>query len=93
MNMVYTGDMLLVSHIIIALFSVVYATYGLLRPSRSRVRVSYGLMALTVGSGTLLVVRSHAPLLPSCVTGLLYVAGLLGLTRLAYYRLTHERSS
>jgi hypothetical protein len=35
--------------------------------------VSYGLLAGVIGTGTLLIVRSHAPMLQSCMTGMAFV--------------------
>jgi hypothetical protein len=64
--------MLLLSHIIIALASVVYASYLILRPSKTGLRVSYGLVAATLASGTYLVVSTGAPMLSSCMSGLFY---------------------
>lgn len=64
--------MSLILHLTIALSSIAYATYVLLSPSRSRLAVSWSLVALTLASGTYLVVSTHAPMLQSCMSGLLY---------------------
>lgn len=66
--------MLLISHIIIALSSIVFGGYVLLTPSITKLRVSSALIVMTLASGTYLVVSTHSPLLSSCMTGLVYLA-------------------
>jgi hypothetical protein len=64
--------MILITHIALALASVAYATFVLLSPTRARLRISYTLVASTLISGTYLVISTHAPMLQSCMSGLLY---------------------
>jgi hypothetical protein len=64
---------MLLLHITIALLSVAFSTYLYFVPTRVKLRVSYGLVGLTVASGTYLVVASQAAMLRTCMTGLLYV--------------------
>ncbi|HZM63844.1 MAG TPA: hypothetical protein VFB59_01795 [Candidatus Saccharimonadales bacterium] len=64
---------MLLLHIIIALFSVGFSTYLYFSPSRTKLKVSYALVLSTVATGTYLVVVSHAAMLRTCMTGLLYV--------------------
>jgi hypothetical protein len=64
---------MLIVHITIALLSVAFSTYVYFSPTRTKLRVSYTLVGLTVGSGTYLVVASQAAMLRTCMTGLLYV--------------------
>lgn len=66
--------MLLVLHIIIALSGIAFAGFAFLKPSGAKLRISYGLSALTISSGTLLIVSEPATMLRGCVTGLLYLA-------------------
>lgn len=73
---VYTMLMLLL-HIIIALTSIIYSTVMVLSPSARKLRVNYALIALTLTTGTYLVVSTHAALLSSCVSGLCYLAVVL----------------
>ncbi|TAH31632.1 hypothetical protein EYC59_06350 [Candidatus Saccharibacteria bacterium] len=68
--------MILATHIVIALASIAYTTYLYFRPSETGLKVSYSLVAATLGSGTWLVVSTHSPLLSSCLTGLLYLAAV-----------------
>lgn len=82
--------MLLVTHIIIALASVVSSTFALFAPSQNKVNVTYGLTAATVASGTFLVISTHAPILQSCITGLLFVLVALAGTVVARQRLVRQ---
>jgi hypothetical protein len=74
-------------HVLIALSSIVLSGIALFAPSLFRMRLSCGLVALTLVSGTYLVISTHAKMLQACVTGIIYLgivtAGLAG----AYYRL------
>ncbi len=65
--------MILLSHIVIALGSIAWTTYLYFRPSQNGLKVSYGLVAATLGSGTWLVVSAGSPLLKSCMSGLIYL--------------------
>lgn len=78
---------LLVTHIIIAITSLVVAASGLLWPSQARLNLSYSLIAATIASGTALVIISHSAILHSCLTGLLYTVAALSLTELLRRRL------
>ncbi len=79
--------MLLITHILIALASLVLATLAVMSPSQTKLRGSYGLIALTLASGTVLVVTTGANLLHSCLTGLVYCATVLALALAAQRRL------
>jgi hypothetical protein len=74
--------MALLLHIIIAITSLLLTTYLFIAPSRLCFRIHYSLIALTVASGTYLVVSLHAQLLETCVTGLVYV-GIVSLGTMA----------
>lgn len=83
--------MVLTAHIIIALLSVVFTTYMIFAPSQAKLRASYGLVTLTLASGTYLVVNSSGHLLQACTTGLLYV-GLVSIgIAMARKKLARER--
>ncbi|MEK7152663.1 MAG: hypothetical protein AAB834_01840 [Patescibacteria group bacterium] len=79
--------MALLLHILIALSSVGYATYVFFSPSKSKLRVSYGLVALTLGSGTYLVWSTKAPILQSCMSGLMYISAVSLIIAATYYKL------
>ena len=77
--------MILAAHIIIAIGSVLQATMASLRPSIQKVEAAYGLVALTLISGTYLTLTHPDHMAASCVTGVLYIsivfAALLGAHR------------
>lgn len=64
---------MLVIHIAIALISVAFSTYLYFSPTRNKLRASWSLVGLTVATGTYLIIFSHAAMLRTCMTGLLYV--------------------
>jgi len=77
--------MILLLHITIALASVGLTTYAFFNPSQVKLHASYGLVALTLISGTYLVVSSGAHILQACVTGLMYVGAVsVGLVAVRY---------
>jgi hypothetical protein len=65
--------MILVTHILIALSSVIFTTYLLLRPTEVKLYSSYVLVAATIASGVYLTVINPASMLRTCTTGLVYV--------------------
>ncbi len=66
--------MVLLTHVIIALASMVYTTYLVAKPSKPGIKASYALIGLTLATGTYLVVSTGSPILQSCLTGLVYLA-------------------
>ncbi len=68
--------MLLPIHIIVATTSLFYATYLFFNPSRAGLRVAYGMVTFTIGSGTYLVISLHASILHSCISGLAYLGAV-----------------
>lgn len=83
--------MLLITHILIALASVAYSTYMIFVPSYTKLRVSYGMIAATIGTGTYLVYTTRSPLLQSCLTGLAYISVVSVGVALTHYRLAHAK--
>ncbi len=82
----------LITHIVIALAGLAEATYLLVRPSRRKLMGTYVLLAATIASGTYLVIQRHAPVLSSCLSGLLYTGVVLTATLSAQYRLVKARA-
>lgn len=78
---------LLISHIVIALSGMVLATLAYIKPTRAKVTASYGLIAGTIFSGTILIAASHSAILKSCITGLVYLAFVGALAILAQRKL------
>lgn len=65
--------MILISHIVIALSSLIYTTYALFSPSAKKLQTSYALVGLTLATGTVMVIQNPSHLMQGCMTGLLYV--------------------
>jgi multisubunit Na+/H+ antiporter MnhE subunit len=65
--------MILLTHIIIALSSVIYTTWLLFRPSQAKLYVSYALVGATLASGIYLTVVNPASMLRTCTTGITYI--------------------
>jgi hypothetical protein len=89
----YTADMIIVLHILIALASVAVVSWAYIRPTAVNLRVTYGLTALTIASGTYLVVAMPAHMIQACTSGLLYLAVMsLGIVfaRIKLVRLQNE---
>jgi len=71
--MVYTNPMILVTHIFIAIVSLVLAALLLARPTKVLVKIELGLIASTLISGTVLLLQG-ASLLHLCISGLLFTS-------------------
>jgi hypothetical protein len=80
--------MILLTHIIIAITSVVYTTLLLLQPSQAKLYVSYALVTATLASGIYLTVVNPASMLRTCTTGLIYVVIVTAGIAIARKRLT-----
>lgn len=82
--------MIVVLHVLVALGGLVQSTYAFFAPSKGKVNASFALLALTIASGSYLVVSTHAPMLQACMTGLLYTGvvsfGIVG----ARYKLAKQ---
>jgi len=65
--------MILIAHIVIALSSVIYTAYVYISPSNKKLNAIYGLVGLTVASGTWLIVSNPSHMVSSCVSGLTYL--------------------
>lgn len=82
--------MILVAHILIALAGLIYSTYLYFNPTPSKFRPANYLLAATIGSGTYLVISTGAPLLKTCLSGLLYLGVVYALITAARHRLAKE---
>jgi hypothetical protein len=85
--------MALAFHIIIALSSIVYTTYLFIAPSRRKLYVNYGLVSLTLASGVYLVISTHARLVPSCTTGLVYLSVITASTLGTRSKMAHAKAA
>lgn len=70
--------MMILLHVLIALSSIVASSVTAIVPSRRKLYASSLLVALTLLTGTYLVIALHAPLLRTCLTGLVYLAVAVG---------------
>ena len=77
----------LITHIIIALSSVAYASYTLYVPSKSKLHISYGLISLTLVSGTYLTIITPSHMVQACTSGLAYSGAVLVMTMFAKRKL------
>lgn len=91
-KLVYTFGMILVLHIATALTSVVYTGYTYFKPSRTKLLVSYGLIAGMLTTGTMLVIAKPSHLMTACIDGLAYLAVVLTGIALARQKLAQATS-
>lgn len=82
--------MLLLTHITIALLSVVWTTYVVAMPSKTKIKGSWGMVAATLITGTALVMSTGQHILQACITGLVYTAFVTAGIVLAQRRLAHQ---
>jgi len=72
--------MILALHIVIAVFSLVFAAYGFFSPSKLKLTVNYVLTALTLTSGGYLVIAAPAHMTEGCMIGLFYTLLMVAAT-------------
>jgi len=85
--------MTLLLHILSALASIGYATYTFISPTKTRLYTSYGLVGLTVASGTILVWDMPAShIVQTCIMGLLYIAIVATSIAFAHHKLATVKS-
>lgn len=82
---------LLITHILIAFSGIATAAAALAKLSEQLIKISYGLTAGTLITGTALVVVSGDNILKSCLSGLGYLAVMLVLTAATKYRLATKK--
>lgn len=80
-------SMVLILHIGIALLSMAWAGYTFISPSRTKLSVSYSLMAATLGTGIYLVVISPSHMVQACLVGVGYLAVTASATLVARRKL------
>jgi hypothetical protein len=84
--------MIVFIHIAIAIISLVQVSLLVISPSHGGLYRSYGLISMTLLSGTALVFSAQRPLLQTCLTGLAYAAVAIGATVFARARLATRDS-
>lgn len=81
-------------HVIVALLSLGAATANQFRPAKSLLRISYGLAVGTLASGALLILLSHASVIRTCVTGVVFLGVVSLLNESARLKLsTHQTTT
>jgi hypothetical protein len=80
--------MVILTHVLIALASLALSAYSYFNPSQTMLRVSYGLIALTLASGTYLLLSKPSHMIEACMMGLAYLAIISIATVAARYKLT-----
>lgn len=66
--------MILTVHILIAVSSLLLALYTLFVPTQKKLSISYGLIGLTVVSGTYMILATPSHMMQACASGLTYLA-------------------
>lgn len=85
--------MIILIHIVIALASIVIASFTLLKPDFKKLVVSYGFIIATITSGTLLLITAPSHILQSCMVGLGYLTAVSIVTIATHYRLRRINQS
>lgn len=65
--------MITLLHVTIALTSLGLTTFTLFRPSGRLIQIGYGLVGLTIASGTYLVWLNPSHMIQACTSGLIYL--------------------
>lgn len=79
--------MIILLHVIIALTSIVIASFTFLKPTLKKLIVSYGFILGTVATGTYLLISVPSHILQSCMMGLAYLTIVTLATIAAHVRL------
>ncbi len=68
--------MILLTHIVIATTSVLFATLLFLSPSNFKFKINYLFLGATLASGTYLVADRGTHIMESCMAGLIYIGAV-----------------
>lgn len=60
-------------HILSALFGLTVGGFAVFRPSDGVIKIAYGLVGLTLASGTYLVISRPVHIVSACLSGILYI--------------------
>ncbi len=83
--------MILITHIIIAIASLVLSSFTFFKPSQAKLNGSYIMLSMTMITGTVLVYLTPGHILESCLVGLAFVGITLGLVVSANRKLATEK--
>lgn len=79
--------MFIVLHVVLALSALAVAAYANIRPSDTKLKLSYGLAVGTLTSGVLLIIINHASILRTCLSGIIFFGAVSGLNEIARRKL------
>lgn len=85
--------MILISHVIIAILSIILGSSAFLKPSEWLLRLTYVSIVLTFGTGTYLIVTSPAHLLQACASGITYLVVISFVTAKARSKFMRSRTA
>ena len=78
---------MLMFHIVVAVSGLLMSTILYLKPSNAKYNLSSGFLAMTLVSGTILVVANPVTLVKSCILGLAYTAFVVSMLYLSSKKL------
>jgi hypothetical protein len=85
--------MLLITHITIALASLVFVGATFLKPKEQWFSISFSLIAATLFSGSLLVFSTKSILAPACLSGIVYLSFVSSVLFIANYKLVKIKTN
>jgi hypothetical protein len=89
----YTFNMLLLIHIIIASGGLVCSGLSFINPSIFKFKLSFVLTLLTLLSGTFLVFQTHSNLQSACLSGIAYIGAIAFLLSSAQLKLQKSKNN
>ena len=84
--------MIIFTHVTIAILTIVLTLVTYIKPTSTKLKMSYVAIASTLISGTYLVFSMQSNLLRTCVTGLLFVTVTSIMTYAARNKLVHAEN-
>jgi hypothetical protein len=82
--------MLIVIHVLLALSAIGVSVFNLRKPTNTQLRISYQLAITTLISGVLLIIINNASVLRTCLTGIVFFAGVSMLNEFSRRKLALE---
>ena len=92
-TVVYTKLMIILIHVIIALASIVIASFAFFKPTMKKLITSYGFIFATIATGTYLLISFPSHILQSCLTGLVYLMVVSAATVATHVRLVRAEQN
>ena len=80
--------MILITHILLATTSIIYASLTLISPSKTKLNITYLLTLGTIISGALMTIVSPQLLGRVCMTGVIYLIFIIAVSLLSQKRLS-----